>query len=576
MRDINKQEPFSINQNKTSKPGISRSSNILTGYISNSLNGGHNKVIAYKPIMAGERHSAYRLKMNIQMLTPLTPAYQNLRATIRAYFVPNSRVWENAEKFTAQKGGTTVTKIEKTPNTNGKTFTTLQDNQNGTTTYETGIYNTALWRDSFISSYYPRMGTFGEISTTVESGQRVMTNIPIIDILPLRGRIAIYNDMERNKEYDPEILEYKTDTVSTAEWRQYMPDPNALTNRLVTLEQYTMRAKRPDSYYTDYRTELQGFETTYPPTGTTSADQALISWMNFEQMYSETKAQAENAQRNDWDIIAELRGSKVLTEGKVQKIAEKTFPINYSAITQNAYNNNEEIREDFRVLGKQGAYSYTDIDLLLYSGIEFVEEGYLHIIMTVSADTVFESGIDRRLLNINWQDQYRPDMINEKNDVLYKIETDTAYKTNGNYLIQKDQVLGFKRKYSEYFKLPNVISGDMTNEDYFDYVATDRLLNVNKYDPAKKIITNNTYQFFEKSIEYQDNYQGGVVKKIWKDYTDLLINKNQAIQNELVAHDKDVVIAGQNQIFFVGLQQCIADMPIDGSIKDNYLKWGEH
>ena len=35
-----------------------------------------------------------------------------------------------------------------------------------------------------------------------------------MSILPIRGRVAIYNDFLRNKEYDEERQEYKGDTVT--------------------------------------------------------------------------------------------------------------------------------------------------------------------------------------------------------------------------------------------------------------------------------------------------------------------------------------------------------------------------
>ena len=91
---------------------------------------------------------------------------------------------------------------------------------------------------------------------------------------------------------------------------------------------------------------------------------------------AEARSQAENAQKNDWDIIAEIRGSKKLSEGKVQLIGKTSLNLNYAAITQNAYSSDTNVREDFRVLGQQGAYSFTEVNLPLYAGMEFNEEGY--------------------------------------------------------------------------------------------------------------------------------------------------------------------------------------------------------
>lgn len=102
-KDIQEQQPFSNKAIKNEKPSAPRTLSRLGGHIAGSFNAGHNKVIAYKKVMAGEKHYQYNIAMNMQLLTPLNPAWQQLKLTLRTFFVPNSRVWTNAEKFTAQK-----------------------------------------------------------------------------------------------------------------------------------------------------------------------------------------------------------------------------------------------------------------------------------------------------------------------------------------------------------------------------------------------------------------------------------------------------------------------------------------
>lgn len=567
--DIRENKPWTVSSISQEKPNVPVSDTILTGYIANSMNGGHNKVIAWKQVMAGEKHKEYRLQANFQMLTPKTPTYQNLIMTIRTYFVPNSRVWENAEKFTAQKGGSTETKITEVPNMGGQNFGTIPvegKEENQITTF----FNTTAWRDSFISSYYPRMGTFRTGTEGVEQ-DKFFATMPKVSVLPLRGRIAIYNDFERHKEYDNPLQEYKGDTVNGSEMLSYIP---RTTN---TFENMTMRARANDSYYSDYRTELQGFETNMP-NGENSAE-SLLTWAQWESKIAETRTQAENAQKNDWEIISEIRGSKKLSEGKVQLIGKKSFVINYSAVTQNTYNNNENVSEEFRVLGKQGAYSYTQVDIPLYAGMEFVEEGYIHVIATISADSVFESGFDRLELNVNVLDQYRPDLLDDKKDVLYEIETGTQ-KEIDDVTADLTRVIGFKRKYSEYFKLPNIIAGDMTTNNYYQsrVVAPTEGLQIKATQDI--VTTQKTYQFFETDRNvFVDNDLGiKFRKKPWKDYTDLLINKNQASKNNIMVNDsfQVVYLEGNNQMFFVGKTICIAQLPVDESVKNNYTTFGEH
>ena len=572
-----KQEPFKTNQIENKKPNAPRTISLLEGNIANSMNGGHNRTIAFKKVMAGEKHHEYRISMHIQMLTPLTPSYQNLKATIRTYFVPNSRIWTNAEKYTAQKGGTTEIKIKELPNTKNLLLPVLSSNL-----WQIPIQHTTAWRDAFISSYIPRIG-INKLTAASENLSAVpFRAMPTVSILPLRGRIAIYNDFERNKEYDTVIPEYKTDAVSQVEWNSYMP----IDYRKMDL--YNMRAKRPNNYYTDYRTSYQGFAENAPNVVTDNGYRSFTTWADWENKIAEARSQAENSQKNDWDIIAELRGSKKLTEGKVQLIGEKSFNLNYSAVTQNAYNTNTEIQPEFQVMGKQGAYSYTNINMPIYAGFEAVEEGYIHVIMTVSAETVFETGIDRNEINVTPLSEYRPDLIDEKFDVMYEIENGTTNGANQN-------IIGYKRKFSEYFKLSNTVAGDCTSLYYREIkegTATSDITTPsielepqpnNNFDTVN-VITQKTYQFFEtdrnqeakSSGEYEENK-----KKIWKDYTDLMINKNQAIENEIevftaVDNTNEFRIKGQNQIFFVGKTQLIAELPINEEIKQNFTTWGEH
>lgn len=565
--DKQKQMPWTVSQIENEKPPVPTTKAMLSGYIANSMNGGHNRTIFWKKIMAGEFHRETRIKMNIKMLTPKTPTYQNLKMTLRTYFVPNSRVWESAEKFTAQKGGTSEIKIEEYPNTRGLTIPSYDYESE----FSVNLFNMERWRNAFISSYIPRMGI---LQGNVNNDTFYM---PALNILPLRGRVAIYNDYERNREYDEELQEYKSDTVSEAEWNSYLPGIDSGKK----MDILNMRAKRENNYYTDYRTEHQGLIAPDPfAQGAMDQWTGLVEWASWKSKIAEARSEAENAQMQDREIIAKIRGSKLLTEGKVQLIGKNTFNLNYAAVTQSTYNTAEGIEENFQVMGQQGAYSYTEVNVPIYAGFEFNEEGFIHIIATVSADSVFESGIERTLLNVKALDEYRPDLKDDKLDVLYEVEMGTDID-NAELSRQWEKSVGFKRKYSELLKLPNVIAGDMTTDNYY----RDEDANEVSYDFAaadeSQIITQKTFQFFEKSAAFQENT--GYNKKIWKDYTDLLINKNQAIMNTTTAFMNanqegnygGIRVDGQNQIFFVGKVECMAELPIDPNIAGNYTKWGE-
>lgn len=725
--DKQKGMPFSNDNYKDVKPKVPRTSARLSGYIANSFNGGHNRTIAWKQVFAGERHKEYKLKMHIKMLTPLTPTYQALKMTIRSYFVPNSRVWDNAEAFQAQNP--TKSKPSCYPHLGVIPIPMVGSSNEATTGRQTGyvpLTQTEQWRDMFISSYVPRL--FNNTVWQVESP--ALSYFPQINALPLRGRVAIYNDFERNKEYQEEITEYKGDYVSFAEASNYMPYsftstaatlntnywyPAAPTVGNATKEQssknldyYQMRAKKDDNYYTDYRTKIGGFDSNYADTidylelqnsvsnttylGYSVGAMANFTWAKWENLIAEERSQAENANLNDWEIIAKIRGSKKLTEGKVQLIGQKTFNLNNKAVTQTSNNSSDTVDPMYRSMGTQGAYSYTEVEVPCYSGFEFNEDGFVHIIATVSADTVYESGIDATLLNIGWDEQYRPDMANEKTGLLRSLELTTNFNysstnttpfksytsaetgtgssaggastpynnlttiTSGELFRNNAKIIGYKRKYNEYFKLPNVIGGDMTTEPWKN--AQGGLTTTGTQENTPTVVstfynealltdgetrTNSTFQYFESSpssisISYKtpvssgptatsfnpmelrsvsesseesgvatlsddddDGYfeydpttgvpsgtLGGLTsppnswegKQIWRDYTDLEINKNLAYQYPLVVSNgsdsNQIYVSGQNQIFFVGVAQCDAILPINSEIKNNKTEWGEH
>lgn len=341
-----------------------------------------------------------------------------------------------------------------------------------------------------------------------------------------------------------------------------------------------MRARRSDNYYTDYRTQYQGLTDEEAP-NLTNFNNNLVTWASWEAKIAEARSEAEHENSLYWKRIAEIRGSQTAYQGKVQKISEKTFEINYSAITQNAYNANSQIEEQFQVMGKQGAFSYTEIMMPLLAGWEAIESGYIHVIFNVYAENAFETGFERTGLNVNAMDKYRPDLKDDKLDVLYEIET------NGN--APKDSIVGYKRKYSEYFKLPNVLGGDIMTNNYLDTQVDD--INNNAI-PDNQVITQKTYTFFEID---RDGTQGVnfpaangqenpyvFYKTPWKDYSDFQLNKNQAIMNQVeqvqgpTEGQFDLHIMGQNQILFVGEQVMYTELPIDETVATNYTKWGEH
>lgn len=551
---INTQTPATTNSVRETKPQVEESiNNVLEGFITNSWFGGMLKPIAYKKVMAGERIKKYTINGVIRMLTPQVPAMQKLSTVFKAYFVPNTRVWDNAEKYQAQKGDLTKTKIKQVPSFTG---TELIERQ---TTATDGQYilvtDTTYWRDCWASSYIPRMLSGKYINNTQET-------YPKMNILPLRGFKAIYNDMLRHKVYDTEMTEYKDDTMSTAEFNSIIPKITQGIDTAADAMKFMPRGKKRENYTTNYTISAEG------QNNNTTAGSAIVTNLNthneWQKLLAESRTQSQNEQRNDWDIIAEMRGTRPVQDGKVQFLAEREIGINYQQVSQTSYNTNPDIREEFQTLGATGAFSYTEfnIDILNYN--EFIEDGYIHIIAQTSSDVIYETGIDRHLLNITWDSEYRPDFKELKTDTMYQLETDSAGTTTTG-------IKGYKRKFSEYFKLPNCINGELTT-------VPIKLLNHNNNSLASTLITQYHYQFMQVGentyIEPSINYRDVLNFKRHLDYTDFFLNRNQAI---LQATDfyQQPTISGNNQIYFMANCECICNMPIDNSIKNDFKKWGE-
>lgn len=564
---LNETSAPETNQVSERKGNPSRSRNLLQGVCANSWNGGYIKPIAWKRIMAGERIDTLRLKGFLRMLTPRVPAGSKLTTTFTTYFVPNRRVWTNWDKFIAQKGGSQSSKIQREPTLNGNTTYLPYASPTAVSGGTIPITDTVFWRDCWASGYLPRFGTGAE-SSNAENIQ-----IPSVSILPFRGFKAIYNDFIVHKELGDEsgtvgFTENLDDTVTSAETQDIIPGSqipsSGGSDGCYHDAKHTIRGRRRNNYFTDWRTTSTGAYTGNVPVSD------LMSHTEFQKQIAEARSQSENALKNDWEIVAELRGVRKAEQGRVQKINETSVGLNYTQISQTSYNGTIS-DPNFASLGVNGAYSYTEFDIDVCRYEEFIEDGFLHVIVQTSADTLFETGIDRTLLNTTWDSQYRPDLKNLKQDTLIYAELGT----DASVVNQAQTSFMFKRKFSEYFKLPNAIAGDLTKKGYYGYDST--------------ISSQTAFTFWHLSafadigVAGESNYQ----TKAWLDYTDWLINKNLAVASQIGGDDNAsasipssstnplTYVAGQNQIFMVAELEGVVDQPIDETIKNDFKWFGE-
>lgn len=567
--DINAQKPNTNNSIYNSKPYIPKSASAMSGFITNSWNGGYIRPISFMPVMAGQRLYSYTLKGSLQMLTPKVPAAQKLKTYFKVFFVPNSRVMKNYEKFLAHKGGSEIEKISTLPNPSAHTLTYAHSN---TDTLVRPITDTTMWRDCYASTYIPRIYSGDKWLT---SDTTPTLSMPKMNWLPIRGFKAIYNDFLRHKALMRALPEYDTDDVSWDEFYETIPhvrDGNTAQYPQLRLNRKILKGRKQDSYYTDWRTSLEGMNDTTLNSGS-PIYRDLAKHTEWQKLMAQSRTEATDEQMNDWDIISRLRGSKTLTEKRVQFLGMQVVDMNYSRVPQTTYNADNSISDEFRNLGQTGAFSYTYFECPLIIGQEFKEDGFIHVIAQTSADVIFENGINRQLLNVEYEDLYKPDLMTLKDDVIYRKEFGVDLSSNEN------EVVGYKRKFSELFTMPNIINGDTTNNPIYELYA-----NPNPSDDDVEVKTGNPvptkdyYSFLENPNMYGNNQLNTLVF----DNTDLMINKNQAIENPTTYFDdeensaeRQIYVKGPNQIFFHGIHEAITELPVDNSIKDNYTPWSE-
>lgn len=620
-------KPFNANETqKNTRPQVkttNRTKKPIIGYIANSMNAGHNRPIAWQYVMKDTRVKQDKITLNIKMLTPKNPAYQRLHATLRTYKVPMKRVFKNFDRFLAQSPADedrplSYPNIKYSPKGNKRRIPMTGNLNNNEKDGYQSAFNSLWYRDTFASCYLPVVGSKEKMGVAT-GGANGTGYLPDFNACILRGSVAIYNDFERNKEYQDARPEYDGDNVTDEEMKNYFPvslwHTNQSRNTEATeldrslweengaLDYYQRRACKPRNYYSNYRINAQGFAELAPTTeelnknyeGTNIPNQvngegafSYVKWDIWERKAQEALAQAENANKNVWDIIAQLRGGSPAQQNEVQLIGENTFDLNYKSVTQSTYNANSAVQERYQALGEQGAYSYTEIEVPTFAGYVFDTECILHYTLTVWADPVYERAIDRTAMNVKWDQIYRPDLAKDEYDTLLSAELSVNYPVTDTTNDHSDQAIGYKRKYTEYYKLPNCIAGDMVKENWLmEDMEPMNLPIMGNYAPTTELIGQGTFTFFETSVNTTRNVQplndGNDIsnwngKQIYFDYTDLQINDNQAYKNDLYCPGSDynnsICVDGNNQIFFVGTheQECI--LPMDNIIETNFQEWG--
>lgn len=530
---------------------ISKSYNVeMKGISASTWNGGIMQPVMAKKIYAGTKIKRLTFSGQIRMLTPLAPLTTKLTTTFKAFFVPNSRVWDNAEQFIAHKGQQTTT---EEPSFTIKKI--IFGNYPPDSTELTPLTDYDDWRECKMSGYVPRIMTGQKININNPGETAISTKI---SALPFRGYRAIFNDFIRNKQLDSEVLEFTGNSTNLAEEIQAFPLERTTTTT-TNESSLKFRGQKPNNYYTNFRTDLIGSTTTEYQDTINANTQTLMYHTEWQKTLPELRENAENKGLNDWEIIAKMRGARVANQGKVQLIGQKSVGHNYSQVAQTVYNEATP-NPEFQSLGTTGAYSWTEFSIDIVNYEEIIEDGYLHVIAQTSADVAFSTGINRELLNIKWDQQYRPELAKLKQDVLLSQEIRTAKSTDWTTPIK-----GYKRKYSECFELPQHITGDLTELGFPKSTATSDPI------PSESFWLCQETSLFE--IDNSTSQPFVFATKFWKDNTDILINNTMALKQKLKSvsnADMNHRVLGKNQFKMIAETTMIADLPFDYDIKKDY------
>lgn len=290
--------------------------------------------INYMEILPGTTIEELSIDNITRMLTPLVPTLDRVYIRISAFFVPHTRVWKNAEKYLARKA-------EAGKGIQTKELPAYEDMST--------LNEDIRWRDNLLARY----------GASNKSNEQKWYNV----LLP-RGYKAIINDYVRNKEYEPAMLEFDTDEVGATEalhLENYMDDPFS--------DNYWVKpCQSRKSYYNNIKKSIQETTITSP--------NSLVEHLDWQTRFIEQKQNIANANKNDWDIIAEMGGTQPVINDRTQYIGDVEYELNYQQITQAS-----ATTDNTSPLGTTGSFSYSRANGTLLRFKEFKQHGFLHFML---------------------------------------------------------------------------------------------------------------------------------------------------------------------------------------------------
>lgn len=384
-----------------------------------TLQGGKEYPMMFKEVLAGEYIKEWKVDNITRIITPLVPTLDKVFVTIKAFFVPHTRVWKSAEKFLANKSS------------QGNLYI---DNKYDIPNYTIPVAQTQY--DMYRNTLAARYGLANSSADTK------------INLLLLRGYRAIINDFVINKEYETPTIEWNDDTPTVTE--QTAVDGYNTTTGARTLYAYYVEASQTrKGYLTNiFKSPNASLPVLSSFANGTNSDAAQhLSW---EQRYKQAKQSVLNANKNDWDIIAEMGGTEPVINDRVQLLGELDYELNYQQITQSA----PEI-DNSSPLGTTGSFSYTRADGTLFSHKSFQQHGFIHVLITVQIDKGYEEGTPKELLKSKVDEIYTPSLAKKEIQLIRSAE---IVNVSG---VTVGETAAYQPPWAEYKRLPRLITGDM-------------------------------------------------------------------------------------------------------------------
>lgn len=587
-----------------------------TGTFAGGTHGGHLHYLTGVDYLAGTTMNEIKLDFSVHLQPLQNVSFSRIKLNQYAVYVPYSRIWSGSDAYFAQRSdklrltspniptfrfprGITQPNIGDSIVGNPSSTGCCADVSIGELNAQpTRFYNTTLWRNSPSYEIFGNVtdGTSGGTATVAGSSSPSATTY---NSLYWRAFWACYNDIFRDKITTGAVPEFTTEEFTAAELKAIM-----LGNYFFPLYQYTngdspswrfyaysgygaqdsnINSSTYYSYYSSPRVAseinyLTNFRGEVVSNNNAVTLTSLFTHVVTQAQMDEYRSRSSDVQMTDEEVIAKIRGSRVAREDIPYIIGQKTTDIDLSVQPQTT--------DGSLPLGADGAYSYTFASTDLLSGyFSAPRDGIVMVLYTItSPDSInFVDQLNLELAKTQATDYYRPALAKIKDKELKIGEVNLYYSR-----LASNDTIGFKRRYSEYTRMPNYIRGDVPrsqnsgitgsrNSQLGFLYSTYGNPSSNRVAPYYGAVPSRANWCLLKDIGelfYDSQNRGNLVVRQRQDFTDMTM-RNVLLNNGGSNTTDDFILQSPQTFFLYGTCTIGENAPIDEDIKTNYINWGE-